>query len=1224
MSHKKITIFTLVALALAVTIMTMFSYVRLEAAAVAVTSVSGVEVTVDSNGSISESNGTVTVTAQGSFSSSKTATVTVKNTSGSTANISFDYSGTQVGGCSLGGVSSNKCSGTKTVLLTAGSTTTFTITSRTWNSNTTVTMKLSNFKVEAVAAESDVTVTYGSLGSVKIDDTTVASGSVNAVSSATGASFVAVPGSGSKFVAWINPATNAVISTSATYQLIPTEAMSIKAIFANASAAPVFYADGTAKLFESWDAALNYVSSASNKVITLASDGTLPAGNYNIPSGVTLLIPRDVDNTLYTTKPAADGNGSYTKPTVYRQLTMASGAHITVEGALSVAGQHQTSQTYGYNGVTNGPTGYIKMESNSTITIKNKANLYAWGYIYGSGSVTVENGGTVYESFQVRDYRGGDATTSITKKKDTWHLFPMMQYYVQNVEVPMTLNAGAIEKGVLSVFITLAGVQQPEIPFIGSDGMFNITNGYIVKDYDEATDRLVVTVHGDLTMQSYEFDFKVSLIGSININTADYILPLNHNISIDLQEGNLTINQDLGFLPGTELLIQDGAVCTVTNGAKIYLYDGQNWGKYCGEKMAGTDDDTTLKPLTYVAHSPQYNRWTEDLSKLPDATILVNGKLDATNGAIYTTEAGANIYSTANGQVIQGTTDAADMTTYQVTQDSTAVTEITIAFTSAKLKNGNGTYSETTGANNTTYVYCSTHSVWYTGECASCTPACTHTNTTTQNYKAATCTAAGYSGDVVCSDCGETVTKGTTIAKVAHTIAQGAAQTKTCTQDGWTAYEYCTKCTYSTKVIIPAGHTLTQVAAQAPTCTEKGWDAYEYCTECTHTTYVEKAALGHTAGAAVEENRTESTCTVAGSYDEVVYCSVCKTHEISRTKKNLPLAEHTPGTIVVENIVKGTSTSKPQYDAVSYCTECGEEVRRETVELEQNVFAGMSMDLEYSLEVKFGVDTALLSGNNHYAVITRTYADGRESDTITREQTEWDVYSGTVYSFPYAGIDANEMIDRFNVIVYNETGEIVGVYTDSVQEYAMRQITSTSKPLGYRRMFVDMLNYSAEAQLRFTYATGNLANAELTEEHQAIATASVSGTNNQNKDDKFGGSSLMLENRIKLNFMFLKAGVTEDMYAEITYQTSDGRNKTIRYTSGDFKHYSNTYWFITVDGMSITDGYQIVTCTLYNADGTVYGVMEDSMESYLARNLEKDSLYPAILKFIDSASKWFS
>ena len=43
-------------------------------------------------------------------------------------------------------------------------------------------------------------------------------------------------------------------------------------------------------------------------------------------------------------------------------------------------------------------------------------------------------------------------------------------------------------------------------------------------------------------------------------------------------------------------------------------------------------------------------------------------------------------------------------------------------------------------------------------------------------------------------------------------------------------------------------------------------------------------ALGHTKGEAVRENEVPASCTEAGSYDEVVYCSVCG-DELSREEK---------------------------------------------------------------------------------------------------------------------------------------------------------------------------------------------------------------------------------------------------------------------------------------------------------------------------------------------------
>ena len=93
---------------------------------------------------------------------------------------------------------------------------------------------------------------------------------------------------------------------------------------------------------------------------------------------------------------------------------------------------------------------------------------------------------------------------------------------------------------------------------------------------------------------------------------------------------------------------------------------------------------------------------------------------------------------------------------------------------------------------------------------------------------------------------------------------------------------------------IELGHKLVHHEAQAPTCTEKGWNAYDTCELCSYSTYVEIPATGHTPAAAVEENRVEATCTAAGSYDSVVYCSVCGA-ELSRTQQTIPALGHAWG-----------------------------------------------------------------------------------------------------------------------------------------------------------------------------------------------------------------------------------------------------------------------------------------------------------------------------------------
>ena len=67
----------------------------------------------------------------------------------------------------------------------------------------------------------------------------------------------------------------------------------------------------------------------------------------------------------------------------------------------------------------------------------------------------------------------------------------------------------------------------------------------------------------------------------------------------------------------------------------------------------------------------------------------------------------------------------------------------------------------------------------------------------------------------------------------------------------------------------------------------------------------------HTPADAVRENEVAATCTTAGSYDEVVYCSVCKA-EISRTQKTIDKLPHDFGNNL-EYCANGCGTKNPNY-----------------------------------------------------------------------------------------------------------------------------------------------------------------------------------------------------------------------------------------------------------------------------------------------------------------------
>ena len=141
-------------------------------------------------------------------------------------------------------------------------------------------------------------------------------------------------------------------------------------------------------------------------------------------------------------------------------------------------------------------------------------------------------------------------------------------------------------------------------------------------------------------------------------------------------------------------------------------------------------------------------------------------------------------------------------------------------------------------------------------------------------------------------------------------------------------------------VIVPAtGHTEGEAVIENETaadCENEGsYDTVVYCSVCgeelSRETTTEEA-LGHTEGEAVVENNVEADCENAGSYDTVVYCSVCG-EELSRETTTVEALGHTEGEVVYENVSDATCTEGGSGDAVVYCTVCGEELSRETTQV---------------------------------------------------------------------------------------------------------------------------------------------------------------------------------------------------------------------------------------------------------------------------------------------------
>lgn len=528
---------------------------------------------------------------------------------------------------------------------------------------------------------------------------------------------------GYTFLGFVDENGDAITSnTSITYTEL-FEATSITAKFFDnskmlaADDPSVLYQVGTGNMTKYYVADLDdafeiAANSASNVVVPL-QDMTWTT-DVTIPKGVTLLIPFDDNYTCYTNEPVVEYVDNVT-PTPYRTLTLADGVTLTIEGAVSLSSKLCAKGQWGaYNGCPSGPDGRIHMLGSSKINVKNGGNLYVWGFIYGSGTtqmVEVQSGGTVYECFQIKDWRGGSATSSVYN-----YAFIFNQYYVQNIEVPLKMYAGATE----TLYSSVNASSSPypiSVDFIGSDsGMFRLHSGYLIKDYIEDTDRIDYEVYGTADLAPLVIS-GVPMVGTVS--TDEYRLPLNSNMTIAAKNGKVTVTQNLEMLPGCALTVASGATIEIKSGCSVYLFDHDEW---VGKKFTGAAD---LYVVGYsVANGTIEKRLSGDvMNGLVDAKIDVEGTLDV-YGYLYTSEHGANItskrtgvYGAKGGQIIlRQSPPTSNATIYECTNGNGAKTAVT--FYAAQLHNYQvkTPYTATAGvAAGTSFWFDAEDGMWYTG-----------------------------------------------------------------------------------------------------------------------------------------------------------------------------------------------------------------------------------------------------------------------------------------------------------------------------------------------------------------------------------------------------------------------------------------------------------------------------------------------------------------------------
>lgn len=549
------------------------------------------------------------------------------------------------------------------------------------------TTKIQVSKITAVViVESSVTFKKANFGHYYVNDILVDDGfqQLGKQLSTTTYRLNAKADDGYEFFGWQTTIGNIskIVSIDNPYEFKSAEDCEVTAIFKKGQNLAIFSNDS--RYFGDLNEAISHAKAENNsdKTIVAVKDGTVASGNYTLDGNVHLLIPHNSFNVFETTEPEFIPQTSASEANVeFRRLTLKSGTLINVADGSSISvGSKMYCTGAQYSSYPIGGYGRLELEAGAKVILNSGSNFYCWGFATGDGEIEAKSGANVYEMFQIGGYRGGGATKKI-KEENSMHVFPFNQYFVQNIEAKLIINYGAKEIVTVGIytngFVGLgAGEYHSSFCFIGydNDGMFSLGRGYIAKKYLPMQDRLQIEIHGDGAIRSINFKL------GVDFDSSKYVLPIMHNIDIDLAEGDFTvgIEQDVGLLPGSTIKVGKGSKYVIKNNRSVYLYGKDDW------KAGYASNGVTMAPVYY---SPTTGSKPKIRKNVVDALFDVNGTVEVQSGCgLYSCVTGNPapfISSKRTGNVLFASEQAAeivDQYTHQAEKNEGSGLSVTVTY----------------------------------------------------------------------------------------------------------------------------------------------------------------------------------------------------------------------------------------------------------------------------------------------------------------------------------------------------------------------------------------------------------------------------------------------------------------------------------------------------------------------------------------------------------------
>lgn len=1142
------------------------------------TNTNNLTVKVTNASSTSMTDNVVTITSKGSGgilgfgASAKTTTITFVNDSEDTATISFSWVATSVNNWTIDGTKQSGTSGSfKKEEIGAGESFDATIT--TAKNSTENKIVLSNLTLVSANASFNVTIQFDSnSGSVKADNNTVTTGDSIPVG-ANGITLVASPKNGASFVGWFDD-NRKLQSADATYTLSTDKDLTLHAIFSQEA---LFLVDNI--LYDGLNEAITAASNSSKKTILLANTGTLKAGNYTIPSGITLVIPFDLNGTTFGSADDNSAMASTSPASTFRTLTIPSGTTITCKGTINVSGQRRKDGQPN-TGTPAGKHGKIILNGSGTqLTIDSGGRMYCYGFIAGSGRVEIVNGGSMYELLQLCDWCGGsnaNAWNNVDHGKNK--MFVSSRYHVQNVEAPLRVNYGGTVY--CEAAVTIADILiVSSAKFITTDdstqGLFLLGSGmYLDRTYSASDDRVVYKTggQGNVSLGAIEVELSTGIklalaaIGkSVDLNSGSYTLPLTGSVTVWATSGTtIKLDKNVAILPGAEIIIDSGA--TMNLSSQMHILDIADW------TASMVFSNQTYAPYTAGRGTKGTLSITESGNLTVDGTLNISG-----SGGIYTSV----------GITTSGTT-------------SSSADKI---ITGTGTINHSGTLSAGalfTGYNGTSYE---------------------------MKLENALANLAGI-GEMKPFSTGTYYGLGPDHNNYWYQTADPTAPT--CTTAGYTIYN-CTGGSdsgYRVEGDPALGHSFTWEikAGDEATLTEPATETGS-CSACgsTDTRNPNSAAIGD-----------QEYLTLQAALDNAGELAIValKTNVSGDIIISQPVIIAFDGNAAA--ITAGAGYRIPESEKTSESVT----IRRNPRVVSTNIALNEGLDLYFYVKASdIGPDTG-----DYVAVVSKDFADDREDNPVVETYSSggWEAYPSKedlqYYRFGFSDISAKEMTDLVTVTIQDTSGNTVisdkdgsaieSVYTQTIQNYVVTMLNhyesaTDQKTILLRTALMDMLEYGAEAQVKFNYNTGNPANVENTNTLTKYSPSTDNPKSTVAKNwSKVAGVTISAKNKLLYTFYF---NITnpDGFYAMVTYTHRNGEAVSERIEAEDFYKRSEGLYGVDVPYLYIADGFVALNCKLYDSSDTKIAYGTDSIAGYAERNQGTSDVYMAMMRFVNSAITYF-